>query len=235
MVTSLEPRSATTRSSRPLPMRSATVTPTGSVPVKYPLPPLRAGPNWPLPRPGYTSTLLPPLLATIRSGGVLTAVEIGHRDRPGGQKARRRAHRNPLTPTVIDDHVVEVLARVDDVLGALPCKVGHGQCHGVSDVEQRPERAVALTCKHQDVAVLVADEQVEVAVVPEVGDGQPGWVEAGIVGDRRGEPPLAVPQVDAHRIIAQHGEVRDSVEVEVGHADDLGGFRRRDVHGVGEA
>ena len=155
------------------------MTPTGSVPVKNPLPPLSAGPNWPLPRPGYTSTLLPPLLATIRSG-LAVAVEIGHRDRPGGQKARRCAHRNPLTPTVIDDHVVEVLASVDDVLGAIPCKVGHGQCHGVSEVEERPERAVALTYQGQNVTVLVADEQVEVAVVPEVGNGQPGWVEAGV-------------------------------------------------------
>src|SRR5271166_2064905 len=221
MVTSLEPRSATTRSSRPLPMRSATVTPTGSVPVKYPLPPLRAGPNWPLPRPGYTSTLLPPLLATIRSGGVLTAVEIGHRDRPGGQKARRRAHRNPLTPTVIDDHVVEVLASVDDVVGAIPCKVGHGQGHGVSEVEERPERAVALAYQGQNVPVRVADEQVEVAVVPEVGHGQPGRVEAGVVDVGRGEAPLAVAKVDAHRVVAEHGDFGDPVVVDVGDTDNL--------------
>ena len=72
------------------------------------------------------------------------------------------------------------------------------------------------------------------AVAVDVGDGQAGWVEAGVVGDGRGEPPPAVPQVDAHRILAQHGDVRDPVVVEVGDADDLGGLRRRDVHGVGE-
>src|SRR5271157_1256488 len=88
MATSLEPLSATTRSGRPL--RSATVTPTGLVPVKNPSPPLRAGPNWPLPRPGYTSTLLPPLLGTIRSG-IPSPFKSANTGAPGTSKPEVRS------------------------------------------------------------------------------------------------------------------------------------------------
>ena len=46
----------------------------------------------------------------------------------------------------------------------------------------------------------VADEQVEIAVVVEVGDGQAGRVGAGVVGGRREKSPLAVAEVDAHLV-----------------------------------
>ena len=90
-------------------------------------------------------------------------------------------------------------------------------------------------CQHQDVPVRVADEQVEVAVVPEVGDGQPGGVEAGVVDVGGGEAPLAVAKVDAHRVVAEHGDVGDPVVIEVGDADNPGGSLGREGDGVGEA
>ena len=52
--TSLDPSLAMTRSGRPL--RLATVMPTGSVPVKKPLPPFSSGPNWYVHDPSATQT-----------------------------------------------------------------------------------------------------------------------------------------------------------------------------------
>ena len=99
---------------------------------------------------------------------------------------------------VIDDHAIEALVGVDDVLGAVAGEVGHGQLDGLVGLVVGLEGAVAVAQQHQDVAVGVADEQVELAVASEVGDGQPVGFRRHRVGGRGQEAALAVAQVDAH-------------------------------------
>ena len=86
-----------------------------------------------------------------------------------------------------------------------PVEVGHGQGDGLVGLAIGLEGAVAVAQEDQDVAVRVADEQVGVAVVVDVGDGQAGGIGAGVVGDRRREAPLAVAEIDAHALGGRGG------------------------------
>ena len=97
------------------------------------------------------------------------------------------------------------------------------------------EGSIAFAQQHQDIAIGIADQEVEFAVSRQIGEGQPVGLGADRVGDRRQEATLAVAEIDAHATRGENGQVVDSVAGEVAHADDLGGFRRRDVHGIGEA
>ena len=127
-----------------------------------------------------------------------------------------------IAGAVIDDHAIEPLVGVDDVLRAVAGEVGHGQLDGLVGLVVGLERAVAVAQQHQDIAVGVADEQVELAVAVDVGDGQAVGFGRHRVGGRRQEAPLAVAEVDAHAVGGQDGQVVDAVAGEVGHADDLG-------------
>ncbi len=82
----------------------------------------------------------------------------------------------PTAGPVIDDHAVEALVGVDDVVQAVAGQVGHGQLDGLIDLVVRLEGAVAVAQQHQDVAEGIANEQVGLAVVGDVGDGQPGGI-----------------------------------------------------------
>ena len=128
-----------------------------------------------------------------------------------------------LPGAVVDDHAIEPLVGVDDVLGAIAGEVGHGQLDGLVGLVVRLEGAVAVAQQHQHVAVGVADQEVELAVAGEIGDGQPVGFRRHRVGGRRQEAPLAVAEVDAHAGSGEHGQVVDAVAGEVAHADDLGG------------
>ena len=99
-----------------------------------------------------------------------------------------------IAGAVVDDHAVEPLVGVDDVLGAVAGEVGHGQLDGLVGLVVGLEGAVAVAQQHQDVAVGIADEQVELAVAREVGDGQPVGFRRHRVGGRRQEAPLPLPR-----------------------------------------
>ena len=124
--------------------------------------------------------MLLPLLATTRSG-MPSPLRSASCDGAGGEQAGGAvAQRGRLPPAVIDDDAVEALVGVDDVLGAVAREVGHGQRHGLVGLAIGLEGAVAVAQQHQDIAERVADEQVGLAVVVDVGDGQAGGVGAGV-------------------------------------------------------
>ena len=97
------------------------------------------------------------------------------------------------------------------------------------------EGSIAFAQQHQDIAIGIADQEVEFAVSRQIGEGQPVGLGADRVGDRRQEATLAVAEIDAHATRGENGQVVDSVAGEVAHADDLGGARGLNGDGIGEA
>ncbi len=66
--------------------------------------------------------------------------------------------------SVIDDHAIEPLVGVDDILGAIPGEVGDGQLDGLVGFVVGREGTVAIAEQDQDIAVGVADQQIELAI-----------------------------------------------------------------------
>ena len=132
-----------------------------------------------------------PLLATIRSL-MPSPLRSASCTAPG---ASRPVERLPTTvclaPAVIDDDAVQALVGEDEVLGAVT-EIGHGQRDVLVGSLVRLERAVAVAQQHQHVAELVADQQIELAVAVDIGDGQARGVVAGIEGPGRAEAPRPV-------------------------------------------
>ena len=165
------------------------------------------------------------------------AVQVRQRDGAGREQARGliAQHGGPACP-VIDDHAVEALVGVDDILGAIPREVGHGQLDGLVSLVVGLERAIAVAQQHQDIAIGIADQAGRVCRLPvRSARVSPVGLGADRVGDRRQEATLAVAEIDAHATRGENGQVVDSVAVEVGHADDLGGARGLDGDWIGEA
>ena len=169
--------------------------------------------------------------------GDAVAVQVGQLHGAGVEQAGGSIGQDGrIAGAVIDDHAIEALVGVDDVLGAVAGQVGHGQLDGLVGLVVGLERAVAVAQQHQDVAVGVADEQVELAVAVDVGDGQAvGFGPAPRKWSAAGSPPgRCRDRCSTHRRSRTARSV-DAVAVEVGHADDLGRARGLDGDGIGEA
>ncbi|MBV8382916.1 MAG: VCBS repeat-containing protein, partial [Planctomycetaceae bacterium] len=74
---------------------------------------------------------------------------------------------------VVDDHAIEPLVGIDVVLRAVAGEVGDGQLDGLVGLVVRLEGAIAVAHQDQDVAVGVADQEVELAIAQQIGDRQP--------------------------------------------------------------
>ena len=139
-----------------------------------------------------------------------------------------------LAAGVIDDDPVEPLVGEDEV--GRGAAVGQDrQRHVLVGAVIGLERAVAVAQEHQEIAVGVADEQVGLAVVVDVGDGQAGGIGSGGDGERIGqEASLAIAAIDGHAAGAQDDRVRDAVAFEVGDEDRDGRAGRGEGDRVGE-
>ena len=86
-------------------------------------------------------------------------------DCPGIEQAGGLIGQNGrIAGAIVDDHAIEALVGIDDVFGAVAGEVGHGQLDGLVGLVVGLEGAVAVAEQHQDIAVGIADEQVELAV-----------------------------------------------------------------------
>ena len=118
--------------------------PVGLVPAKKPWPPLSAGPNWPLPRPGIDQHVVAAAVGDDQVGDAV-AVEVGQLDGAGGEQAGGPvAQHGGLVAAVLDDDAVEALVGVDEVGLAVAGEVGHGQGDGLVGLAVGPEGAVAV-------------------------------------------------------------------------------------------
>ena len=103
-------------------------------------------------------------------------------------------------------HLIQALVGEDEIVLAVP-EIDDGQRDAVLDALVGLEGAVAVAGQDEDVAVGVADEQVEVAVGSaaagpgDVGDGDAGRIVAGRVGGEEGEIAVAVAEVDVDEIV----------------------------------
>ena len=97
--------------------------------------------------------------------GDAVAVQVRERDGAGVEQARGLiGQHGGVAGAVVDDHAIEPLVGVDDVLRAVAREVGDGQLDGLVGLVVGREGAVAVAEQDQHVAVGVADQQVELAV-----------------------------------------------------------------------
>ena len=98
--------------------------------------------------------------------GDAVAVQVGQRHGAGLEQAGGLIGQDGrIAGPVVDDHAVEALVGVDDVLRSR-CRVRSATASAMAWLASRSgcEGAVAVAQEHQHVAVGVADEQVELAV-----------------------------------------------------------------------
>ena len=127
--------------------------------------------------------------------GDAVAVQVGQDHGAGGEQAAGAVgHHVRLSAGVIDDDLVEPLVGVDEVGRGAP--VGQDrQGHVLVGIAIGPEGAVAVAQEHEDIAVGVADEQVELAVAVDVGEVRPvGSGPALMVNGSGRKPPLPSPR-----------------------------------------
>ena len=138
--------------------------PTGLVPDEVAIPAVDRRPELAVAQAGVDQDVVAAAVGDDQVGDAV-AVQVRQRHGAGLEQARRLIGQDGrIAGAVIDDHAIEPLVGVDDVLRAVAGEVGHGQLDGLVGLVVGLEGAVAVAQQHQDVAVGVADEQVELAV-----------------------------------------------------------------------
>ena len=136
-----------------------------------------------------------PLLTTMMSG-LPSPLRSATATAPGAWRPWLRPWTKLwVSPYWIESWSIDVLLRTNSGL-AVAVEIADGQADGLVGPLVRLERAVAVAQDDQQVALVVADQQVGDAVAVDVAHGQAGRVVAGVDPGHRDEAPLAVVQED---------------------------------------
>ncbi len=124
-------------------------------------------------QPGIDQDVVAAAVGDNQIRGIVRPVQFSQRHGAGVEQAGGLIGQDGrIAGTIVDDHAIESLVGVDDVLGAIAGQVGNGQLDRLVGVSVGLEGSIALAEQHQDVAVGVADQEVEFAVAVDVDDGQ---------------------------------------------------------------
>ena len=82
--------------------------------------------------------------------------------------------------------------------GAIAHEVSHGQLNGLIGFVLGSKVPLPLPSSTRNVAIGVADQQIELAIAEKIGEGQPDGFRRHSVGCRRQEPALTISGVDSH-------------------------------------
>ncbi len=158
--------------------------------------------------------------------GDAVAVQVSQRHGAGVEQSGGLIGQNGgIAGAVVNDHAVETLIGVNDVLRAVASQVGDGQFDRLICLAVGREGAIAVAEKYQDITINIADQDVELAVVRQVNEAQPIRFRGHRVSRRGQESPLTIAQEDAHPVGGEHSQVFEAIACENAHSDDLGRAR----------